>query len=158
MPIKPLDASRIVDIPLKSWRDVGNNASNVVREQIRERKAIKGNYSPSYAIAKRTKKAAQRQSSTETGFVDLTLTGKMLDNLKVRKITQDDVTIGFVGTYAKRVQDLQKTGFKKGFDWYVFNKTITNQIALDTVQRLDEQFEKNIRVATKKPITFTIGK
>ena len=158
MPIKPLNASRIVDIPLNTWKDVGNNASNVVRDQIRKRRIIKGDYSPSYATAKRNRKAARSQSSTETGFVDLTLTGKMLDNLKVRKVSSDGVTIGFIGTYAKRVQDLQSRGFKKGADWFVFNNDVTNQIALDTVKRIDKQLNMNIKVATKQPITFTIGK
>lgn len=158
MRIEPLNAERIVDIPLKSWADIGDNASNVVREQIREKRIIKGDYSPKYAEAKRSNQAAQNQASTETGFIDLTLTGKMLNNLKRRKVEKDGVTIGLISTYAKRAVSLQRRGFKKGADWYIFNKTITNQIALDTMKRLDRQFEKNLRIVTKKPITITIGK
>ena len=76
MRIKPLDASRIIDIPLKDWKDVGDNAANVVRDQIKNKRAIKGSYDPSYAVAKKNRKAARSQASTETSFVDLTLTGR----------------------------------------------------------------------------------
>tara|TARA_R100001530_G_scaffold19521_1_gene16447 strand:+ start:772 stop:1254 length:483 start_codon:yes stop_codon:yes gene_type:complete len=158
MPIKPLDASRIIDIPLKTWADVGDNAANIVRDQIRNKRAIKGDYDPEYAEAKRSRKAARSQSSTETGFIDFTLTGKMLDNIKRQKVEKDGVTIGVIGTYGKRASDLQRRGFKKGNDWYIFNKTITNAIGADTLRRLDKNFEKNLRAYTKKPITFTIGK
>ena len=51
MRIKPLDASRIVDIPLKDWADVGDNAANVVRDQIKNKRGIKGIYDPSFAVA-----------------------------------------------------------------------------------------------------------
>ena len=158
MRIKPLDASRIVDIPLKNWADVGDNAANVVRDQIRNKRAIKGDYDPKYAEAKRSRQAARSQSSTETGFVNLTLTGKMLDNVKRQKIEKDGVTIGVIGTYADRARDLQSRGFRKGHDWYIFNRAITNQIGLDTVKRLDKHFDKNIKQYAKKPVTLTIGK
>jgi len=152
------DASRIVDIPLKDWADVGDNAANVVRDQIRNKRAIKGSYHPNYAIAKKSRKAARNQSSTETSFVNLTLTGKMLDNVKRQKVDKDSVTIGVIGTYAERASGLQRRGFKKGADWYIFNKKITNEIALETMKRIDKTFNKNIKQYTKKPITFTIGK
>ena len=152
------DASRIVDIPLKDWADVGDNAANVVRDQIKNKRAIKGSYDPSYAVAKKNRKAARSQASTETSFVDLTLTGKMLQNIKRQKVGKNSVTIGVIGTYAERAVELQRRGFKKGADWYIFNKKITNQIGLETMKRLDKTFNKNIRQYTKKPITFTIGK
>tara|TARA_R100001463_G_scaffold30860_2_gene70037 strand:+ start:129 stop:605 length:477 start_codon:yes stop_codon:yes gene_type:complete len=158
MKIKPLNPDKIVDIPLKTWSAIGDNACNVVREQIREKRALTGKYSKSYATAKSSRKASQSQSSTETGFVNLTLTGKMLDNLKVRNKSKNSVTIGLIGSYAKRVQELQRIGFKKGSDWYIFNKRITRAITADTTQRIDKQFAKNIKIATKKPITFSIGK
>ena len=158
MQIKPLDASRIVDIPLKDWADVGDNAANVVRDQIRNKRAIKGSYHPGYAIAKKNRKAARSQSSTETGFVNLTLTGKMLDNIKRQKIDKDGVTIGVIGTYAKRAEELKDRGRRKGADWFIFNKRITDAIIKDTVDRLDDRFDKNIQKYTRKPVTFTIGK
>ena len=158
MRIKPLDASRIVDIPLKDWADVGDNAANVVRDQIRNKRAIKGSYDPSYAIAKKNRKAARNQASTETSFVDLTLTGKMLQNIKRQKIDKDGVTIGVIGTYAERAEKLKDRGRRKGADWFIFNKRITDAIIKDTVDRLDDRFDKNIRQYTKKPITFSIGK
>ena len=158
MPIKPLNPDKIIDIPLKTWEQIGKNASNVVREQIREKRVLKGKYSRSYAIAKSSGQAAQSQSSTQTGFVDLTLTGKMLDNLKIRGKSKDSVTIGLIGTYARRVQELQRRGFKKGADWYIFNKKITRAITADTIQRIDKQFAKNIKIATNKPITLHLGK
>ena len=158
MQIKPLNPDKIVDIPLNTWDAIGDNACNVVREQIREKRALTGKYSKSYAIAKSSRKAAQSQSSTEVGFVDLTLTGKMLLALERQNTSKNSVTIGLIGTYARRVQELQRIGFKKGADWYIFNKRITRAITTETVQRIDKQFAKNIKIATKKPITFTIGK
>tara|TARA_R100001594_G_scaffold1443_2_gene6336 strand:+ start:2916 stop:3398 length:483 start_codon:yes stop_codon:yes gene_type:complete len=158
MRIKPQDASRIVDIPLKNWADVGDNAANVVREQIKEKRAIKGKYSTKYAIAKSSRKAARSQASTETGFVDFTLTGKMLENIKRQKIEKDGVTIGVIGTYASRASGLQRIGARKGQDWYIFNRKITNQVGLDTVKRLDKHFDRNIKQYARKPITLTIGK
>ena len=158
MRIKPLDASRIVDIPLKDWADVGDNAANVVRDQIRNKRAIKGDYDPGYAMAKKSRKAARSQSRTETGFVNLTLTGKMLDNVKRQKVEKNGVTIGVMGTYAERAEKLKARGRKKGADWFIFNKRITDAIIKDTVDRLDDRFDKNIRQYTKKPITFSIGK
>ena len=113
MKIKPLNPDKIVDIPLKTWDSIGDNACNVVREQIREKRALTGKYSRSYATAKSSRQAAQSQSSTETGFVNLTLTGKMLDALKVQSLSKDSVTIGLIGTFARRVQKLQRIGFKK---------------------------------------------
>ena len=151
MKIKPLNPDKIIDIPLKTWDAIGDNACNVVRDQIRNKKAIKGNYSRSYATAKKAGQAAQSQSSKETGFVDLTLTGKMLDNLKVRSKSTDSVTIGLLGTYSKRVQELQSRGFKKGADWYIFNKRITRAITTETAQRINKQF-------ANKPITFRLGR
>ena len=72
--------------------------------------------------------------------------------------SKNSVTVGLIGTFARRVQELQRIGFKKGADWYIFNKRITRAITTETVQRIDKQFAKNIKIATKKPITFTIGK
>ena len=158
MRIKPLDASRIVDIPLKDWADVGDNAANVVRDQIRNKRAIKGGYDPSYAVAKKNRKAARSQASTETSFVDLTLTGKMLQNIKRQKIDKDGVTIGVIGTYAERAEKLKDRGRRKGADWFIFNDKITKVILSDTVKRLDKTFDKNIQKYTRKPVTFTIGK
>ena len=158
MKIKPLNPDKIVDIPLNTWESIGDNACNVVRKQIREKRALTGKYSKSYAIAKSSRQAAQNQSSTEVGFVDLTLTGKMLLALERQNTSKNSVTIGLLGTYAKRVQDLQRIGFKKGADWYIFNKKITRAITADTIQRINKQFAKNIKIATKKPITFRIGK
>ncbi len=158
MKIKPLNPDKIVDIPLKTWDSIGDNACNVVREQIREKRALTGKYSRYYATAKSSRQAAQSQSSTETGFVNLTLTGKMLDALKVQGTSKDSVTIGLIGTFARRVQELQRIGFRKGSDWYIFNKRITRAITADTTKRIDKQFAKNIKIATKKPITFEIGK
>ena len=158
MSIKPLDASRVVDIPLKTWADVGDNASNIVRAQIRNKRAIKGDYDPKYANAKRNREAARSQSSTQTGFIDLTLTGKMLDNIKRQKVEKNGVTIGVIGTFAERASNLQRKGFKKGNDWYIFNKQITRAIALDTVKRLDKNFAKNVKQYARKPITLTVGK
>ena len=158
MQIKPLNPDKIVDIPLNTWDAIGDNACNVVREQIREKRALTGKYSKSYATAKSSRQAAQSQSSTETGFVNLTLTGKMLDDLKVQGKSKNSVTVGLIGTFARRVQELQRIGFKKGADWYIFNKRITRAITAETVQRIDKQFAKNIKIATKKPITFEIGK
>ena len=157
-PNKLPDASRIIDIPLKDWKDVGDNAANVVREQIRDKRAIKGDYHPGYAIAKKSRKAARSQSSTETGFVNLTLTGKMLDNVKRQKVEKNGVTIGVMGTYAERAEKLKARGRKKGADWFIFNDKISKEIVSDTVRRLDKTFDKNIRQYTKKPITFSIGK
>ena len=82
----------------------------------------------------------------------------MLDNLKIRGKSKDSVTIGLIGTYARRVQELQRRGFKKGADWYIFNKKITRAITADTIQRIDKQFAKNIKIATNKPITLHLGK
>jgi len=158
MKIKPLNPDKIVDIPLKTWDSIGDNACTVVREQIREKRALTGKYSRSYATAKSSRQAAQSQSSTEVGFVDLTLTGKMLNDLKVQGTSKNSVTIGLIGTFARRVQELQRIGFKKGSDWYIFNKRITRAITADTTKRIDKQFAKNIKIATKKPITFEIGK
>jgi len=158
MKIKPLNPDKIVDIPLKTWESIGDNACTVVREQIREKRALTGKYSKSYAIAKSSRQAAQSQSSTEVGFVDLTLTGKMLLALKRQNTSKNSVTIGLLGTYARRVQELQRIGFKKGADWYIFNKRITRAITAETIKRIDKQFAKNIKIATKKPITFSIGK
>ena len=142
MQIKPLNPDKIVDIPLNTWDAIGDNACNVVREQIREKRALTGKYSKSYATAKSSRQAAQSQSSTETGFVNLTLTGKMLDDLKVQGTSKNSVTVGLIGTFARRVQELQRIGFKKGADWYIFNKRI----------------KRNADKETAKPINFKIGK
>ena len=82
----------------------------------------------------------------------------MLDNVKRQKIDKDGVTIGVIGTYAKRAEELKDRGRRKGADWFIFNKRITDAIIKDTVDRLDDRFDKNIQKYTRKPVTFTIGK
>ena len=147
------DLKRIVDIPLNDWRDVGNNASNIVREQIRDKRAIKGSYSAKYAINKSSRKAARSQASTQTSFVNLTLTGKMLDNLKVRKVESDGVTIGLIGTFASRAENLRQ---KMGYD--MFNDKILDAVSRDTLKRINKKLATNIKQVTKKPVEFKIGK
>ena len=72
--IKPLN--KTFDIKLKTFEDLADASANEVIDQVRNKKAIKGKYSPSYAAYKKKFGYA----SKETGYIDLTFDGTTLDS------------------------------------------------------------------------------
>jgi hypothetical protein len=150
----PVKASDIPKIPLKTWEDIGDNAANITRTSIRDG-VLGGSYSKSYAENKKARKAAPRgssQSSTQTKFVDLTLTGKMLDELKTTKFDKNSATIGLSGHNAEKARHNAKR------DSDIFDDKVLALIMKDTFARVGRKIDSNIKKFSRKDLVINVGK
>ena len=102
-------ASEIIDIPLKTWNDVGDSIANQVRKKVRDQKVLGGSYSSEYAQAKSGRKF-RNQSSTSTQ-PDLTLTGKMLQDFQRTRVLKDGVDLGLSQYNVKKYEKNQDRGW-----------------------------------------------
>ena len=127
-------------IPLKSWRDIGDYASIRIRKLIRGG-ILKGKYSKGYAEAKSSRKAGGGASitSTNTSFVDLTLTGKMLGELKTIKVGENFVRIGLSGFNAEKAE----SNARRGYD--LFDNKVLRSVEVDIIQRIDRRVDSNVK-------------
>jgi len=151
---KVLRARDLPTVPLRSWKDIGDHAANKVREYVRGG-ILKGKYSKDYAEAKASRKAGPKGasiSSTQTSFVDLTLTGKMLGELKRTKVGKDFVQIGLSGVNAAKAE----SNARRGYD--LFDKKVLNRIEADIVHRIDKRVDSNVKEYERDSIEINIGK
>jgi len=152
---KPLNAERIVDIPLNTWSDIGDFIANEVRRLVRGSKVLGGSYSPQYANLKQERSAAPRgvpQASTSTK-PDLTLTGKMLDDLRREKVSKNQVSLGMLRYNIEKM----KGNIKRGWDM-LDNTKVLKPITERVNKRIGKQFDKNIRKWSRDDIVINIGK
>tara|TARA_B100001123_G_C15069735_1_gene931108 strand:- start:298 stop:759 length:462 start_codon:yes stop_codon:yes gene_type:complete len=151
---KPLKSERIVDIPLKSWSDIGDFVGNEVRRLVRDKKVLGGSYNPEYAELKQSRSAAPRgvpQASTSTK-PDLTLTGKMLDDLRREKVSKNQVSLSMLRYNVEKM----KGNIKRGWDM-LDNTKVLKPIRNNVNKRIGKQFDKNINKWSKDDIFITIG-
>ena len=152
---KPLHAERIVDIPLNTWMDIGDFIGNEVRRLVRDKKVLGGSYKPKYAELKKARRAAPKgvpQASTSTE-PDLTLTGKMLDDLRREKVSKTQVELGMLQFNIEKM----KGNIKRGWDM-LDNTEVLEPIKNNISKRIEKQFGKNIRKWSKGDIVISIGK
>ena len=152
---KPLHAERIVDIPLNTWSDIGDFVGNEVRRLVRDKKVLGGSYNPQYAELKKSRSAAPRgvpQASTSTK-PDLTLTGKMLDDLRREKISKNQVSLGMLRYNIEKM----KGNIKRGWDM-LDNTKVLKPITERVNKRIGKQFDKNISKWSRDDIVINIGK
>ena len=152
---KPLNSNKIVDIPLKNWKDIGDFIGNEVRELVRDKKVLGGSYSSDYRISKSSGTASPRgvpQASTSSK-VDLTLTGKMLDDLKRDRVSKNQVTLSLLTINKKKMN----SNMKKGWDMLDNNKVL-KPIKSSINKRLESQINKNINNWEKGKIVINLNK
>ena len=152
---KPLHAERIVDIPLNTWSDIGDFVGNEVRRLVRDKKVLGGSYNPQYAELKKSRSAAPRgvpQAST-SAKPDLTLTGKMLDDLRREKVSKNQVSLGMLRYNIEKM----KGNIKRGWDM-LDNTKVLKPITERVNKRIGKQFDKNIRKWSRDDIVINIGK
>ena len=152
---KPLHAERIVDIPLNTWSDIGDFIGNEVRRLVRDKKVLGGSYNPQYAELKKSRSAAPRgvpQAST-SAKPDLTLTGKMLDDLRREKVSKNQVSLGMLRYNIEKM----KGNIKRGWDM-LDNIKVLKPITERVNKRIGKQFDKNIRKWSRDDIVINIGK
>ena len=152
---KPLNAERIVDIPLNTWSDIGDFIGNEVRRRVRDKKVLGGSYNPQYAELKKSRSAAPRgvpQASTSTK-PDLTLTGKMLDDLRREKVSKNQVSLGMLRYNIEKM----KGNIKRGWDM-LDNTKVLKPITERVNKRIGKQFDKNISKWSRDDIVINIGK
>ena len=152
---KPLNAERIVDIPLNTWSDIGDLIGNEVRRRVRDKKVLGGSYNPQYAELKKSRSAAPRgvpQASTSTK-PDLTLTGKMLDDLRREKVSKNQVSLGMLAFNIEKM----KGNIKRGWDM-LDNTKVLKPITERVNKRIGKQFDKNISKWSRDDIVINIGK
>ena len=148
------NASELPNIPLKSWSDIGDHAANVTRKSVRGG-VLGGEYSTEYAELKKARLAAPKgvpQASTKTSFVDLTLTGKMLGELKRTKTGKDFVDVGLSGFNAKKAE----ANKSRGYD--LFDSKVLNEIEKEVSVKVGNQIQSNIKSYARDKITFNVGK
>ncbi len=147
-------ASRIVDMPLNTWKDVGDEIANQVRSLVRDDRVLGKlkEYSREYAELKSSRKAAPRQASTST-VPDLTLTGKMLSNF--RRLVIDKFSVG-LGFSAKVHKDKMDINASRGWDM-LDNNEVLKPIEKNVSKRISKQFDKNIRKWADDDVVIQIG-
>ena len=151
---KPLHADRIVDIPLNTWSDIGDFIANEVRRRVRDKKVLGGSYNPEYANLKKSGHASPGvpQASTSTK-PDLTLTGKMLDDLRREKVSKNQVSLGMLRYNIEKM----KGNIKRGWDM-LDNTKVLKPITERVNKRIGKQFDKNISKWSRDDIVINIGK
>ena len=152
---KPLHSERIVDIPLNTWSDIGDFVGNEVRRLVRDKKVLGGSYNPQYAELKKSRSAAPRgvpQAST-SAKPDLTLTGKMLDDLRREKVSKNQVSLGMLRYNIEKM----KGNIKRGWDM-LDNTKVLKPITERVNKRIGKQFDKNISKWSRDDIVINIGK
>jgi len=156
--IRKSQASRIVDIPLNTWEDIGDFIGNEVRRLVRNEKVLGGSYNTNYKNLKTSGKASPSgvpQSST-SGEPDLTLTGKMLDDLRRENVFHNRVELGMLAFNIKKMEGLKRK--RTGDKWDMLDNTeVLKPITNNVEKRLGKQFDKNIRKWSKDDIVIQIG-
>jgi hypothetical protein len=151
---KILNAKELPNVPLKTWGDIGAFTAIRIRKLIRSGK-LGGSYHSEYADKKKAGKAAPSgvpQSSKQTSYVDLTLTGKMLGELKRGKVGKDFVEVGLSGYNAKKAE----ANANRGFD--LFDTKVLNEIEKDVAVKVGNTIQSNINSYSRDTITFKVGK
>tara|TARA_Y100000004_G_scaffold27800_1_gene28499 strand:+ start:237 stop:683 length:447 start_codon:yes stop_codon:yes gene_type:complete len=145
--IKPLNT--IVDIKLKTMEDIADASANEVIEQVRNKKIIKGKYSPRYAAFKR----AEGRASRQTGFIDLTFDGVTLDSYMrlPSEATKDSQTVGFTN---KEAENVAKGWANKKYN--LFAAPVLKAINKIVDKRIDKNLKRNFDQASGRT-TITIG-
>lgn len=149
--IKKNRSSRIVDIPLKTWDDIGDSIANQTRTLVRDRKVLGGSYSTKYAQMKGSRKF-RNQSSTSTK-PDLTLTGKMLQDFQRTKVLKDGIDLGLSNYNVQKYEANQD----RGWDMLDDSKVL-EPIAKNVNSRISQAIDKNIKTWASEPIRINIGK
>tara|TARA_R100001530_G_scaffold27911_1_gene22171 strand:+ start:2601 stop:3056 length:456 start_codon:yes stop_codon:yes gene_type:complete len=147
--------SNIPDFDPSFWKQMGDEIADRVRVHTQlggkdvHGKAFK-KYSPGYA----ERKPKIKRGGSTGSKVNLTLTGDMMRNLQVRGFNKNGVVIGWSGVNA------QKVGWNDEMGRTVTTKVkpVSSGIERFINKQVDSSVKKNAKEATKKPITFTIGK
>jgi len=144
--IKPLN--KIVDIKLETFEDLADASANEVIDQVRNKKAIKGKYSPSYAAYKKKFGYASKQ----TGYIDLTFDGTTLDSY-MRIPSESNKVKQVVGFSNKEAANVAAGWGKKKYN--LFTTKIVKAIEKIIDNNIGKKLKKNFDQASGR-ITITI--
>jgi len=145
-------------MPLNNWKDIGDEIANQVRDLVREKKVLGGSYNPEYADLKKSRRASPGvpQASTSTK-PDLTLTGKMLDDLRRENVFPNRVELGMLAFNIKKMEGLKRK--RTGDKWDMLDNTkVLKPITENVNKRIGKQFDKNISKWSRDDIVINIGK
>ena len=144
--IKPLNT--IPDIKLRTLEDIADNAANEVRDQVRNKRVIKGKYSSNYAAYK----AKRGSFSKNISFIDLTFSGSTLDSY-MRLPNESNKKKQVVGFTSKEAANVGKGWEKKGYN--LFASSVVKAIDKTIDNAIGKNLKKNFNQASGR-ITITI--
>ena len=141
--------NKIFDIKLNTIEDIADASANEVVDQVRNKKVIKGSYSPKYAAMKRMK----GRSSRETSFIDLTFDGTTLNSYMrlPQEATKNSQTVGFSN---KEAANVAKGWDRKGYN--LFAQPVIKSINKLIDKNINKDLNKNFDQASGRT-TITIG-
>ncbi len=104
--MKTRELKDLLFIPVTTWKQIAERMVNSIRFHVQKKKYFSNRpYKPEYAELKSENRAltgGATQASRST-IPDLTLTGKMLGDLRVLKVDDESCTIGWSGFNAQKV-------------------------------------------------------
>ena len=157
--IRKNQASRIVDMPLNNWKDIGDEIANQVRDLVRDKKVLGGSYTKNYRTLKSAGMAAPSgvPQASNSPKPDLTLTGKMLSDLRRENVFPNRVELGMLAFNIKKMEGLKRK--RTGDKWDMLDNTkVLKPITERVNKRIGKQFDKNISKWSRDDIVINIGK
>jgi len=160
------ELSDIIKFTPQWWKSLGNLICNMIIERARSGKGVKGkfhSYTENYREIKgrgfmrldgNRMKAYRGVSITSSSTnPDMTVTGKMLHDLRVRSVEKNAVNIGWMGIHAQKIRGL----FDNGYDVINLNgdpldKREENKI----VELMEKKIDENINKWESKPVNIVI--
>ena len=136
----------------KDWKIVGDEICDRVRVQTQvDGKDV---FNKKFKAYKKGYNKIKKKRGGDTGKVDLTLTGDMMNGLQTRGVSNNSVVIGWSGLNSKKI----KGNRKQGRAVTTKNKPIPDKVTKWVRSYLGAKVDKNIQKNTSKPIVYTIGK
>ena len=151
--IKKNQSSKILEIPLTTWNDVGDSVAGQVEIKVRQEKVLgrtSRKYSQKYAAKKATNFVSGQSSNSQV--VDLTLTGRMIDNLKRVRALKNGVELGMSNIHIKKMEANQDRGWDMLDD-----NLVLKPIAANVSRRLEGAITRNIKRWERDVLVFELG-
>ena len=143
---------KIPEFKKKDWKLIGDEICDRIRVQTQvEGKDV---FNKKFRAYKKGYNKIKKKRGGDTGKVDLTLTGDMMNGLQVRGFTTDSVTIGWSGTNAKKIQWNEDMGRAVT----TASKPLSNKSIKIVQQETRQRIKRNADKETAKPINFKIGR
>ena len=143
---------KIPEFNKKDWKLIGDEICDRIRVQTQvEGKDV---FNKRFRVYKAGYNKIKKKRGGDTGKVDLTLTGDMMNGLQTRGFTNNSVVIGWSGLNSKKI----KGNRKQGRAVTTKNKPIPDKVTKWVRSYLGTRVDMNIQKNTSKPIVYTIGK